>query len=58
MSVQPVAEIPQCVACYQMWLPRDTDHWQAYWASERADGELADDVLLFYCPACAQRHRP
>lgn len=55
MSAQPVADIPQCVGCYQMWLPRDTDHWQAYWVNNGVGDELAGEVLLFYCPACAKR---
>ena len=47
---QPVALIPRCVGCGELWLPRDTDHWQAHWAVD-----APRDDLLFYCPACAKR---
>ncbi|HET7555424.1 MAG TPA: hypothetical protein VFJ75_07210 [Gaiellaceae bacterium] len=45
----PVALIPRCVGCGQLWLPRDTDHRQAHWRS------TCWDDLLFYCSACAKR---
>ena len=50
MAEPAVVLIPKCVECDQMWLPWDTDRWQAYWID---DGP--DEVLLFYCAECAKR---
>jgi hypothetical protein len=40
MTAEPVAVIPQCEECKQVWLPDDGDRWQAYFDS--------DDELVFY----------
>jgi hypothetical protein len=43
----------QCVECKRVWLPMDTDRWQAYWLEEGPRPRL-----LFYCPACGEREFP
>ena len=50
MAEPTVLLTPKCIECDQIWLPWDTNRWQAYWID---DG--LEDVLLFYCAACAKR---
>jgi hypothetical protein len=47
VSAEQVALIPQCAECKRVWLPDDGDRWQAHFDT--------DDVLVFYCPECAER---
>ena len=47
MSAEQVALIPRCAECGERWLPDDEDHWRAYFDT--------GDVLIFYCPHCAER---
>jgi hypothetical protein len=46
VRAEQVALIPQCAECKRVWLPDDGDRWQAYFDT--------DDVLVFYCPECAE----
>ena len=47
MIAEAVAVIPQCAECREVWLPADTERWEAYWTD--------DDKLVFYCPECVER---
>jgi hypothetical protein len=47
---EQVAVTPQCEECREVWLPGGGERWSAYWIDERAE-----ERLLFYCPACADR---
>jgi hypothetical protein len=47
MSAEQVALIPRCAECGKVWLPVDEDRWRAYLDT--------DDVVVFYCPECAER---
>jgi len=47
---EPAVLIPRCIECDLMWLPWDTDRWQAHWVD---DGP--EELLLFYCAECAKR---
>jgi hypothetical protein len=49
VSAESVALIPQCAECGKVWLPAESERWEAY---------LTDDEppeLAFYCPECAAR---
>jgi hypothetical protein len=47
VSTEQVALIPRCPECGGTWLPDDEERWRAYFDT--------DDVLVFYCPGCAER---
>jgi RNase P subunit RPR2 len=47
VSAEQVALIPQCAECLKVWLPGDEERWRAYFDT--------NDVLIFYCPECAER---
>jgi hypothetical protein len=47
MAAEPVALIPACVECGDLWLPDDQDRWRACLDE--------DDGLVFYCAHCSER---
>jgi predicted RNA-binding Zn-ribbon protein involved in translation (DUF1610 family) len=47
VSAEQVALILRCAECGEVWLPADEDRWHAYFDT--------DDILIFYCPHCAER---
>lgn len=47
MSAEQVALIPRCAECLEVWLLDDEERCRAYLDTE--------DVLVFYCPECAER---
>lgn len=47
MSAEQVALIPQCAECLEVWMPGDEERWRGYLDT--------DDVLVLYCPKCAER---
>jgi hypothetical protein len=45
VSVESIALLPQCAECGKVWLPADSEHWEA---------DLTDDEppeVAFYCPS-------
>ena len=49
MRAEPVALVPWCTECSDLWMPDDKARWAAF---------LTDDEppeLAFYCPECAER---
>jgi hypothetical protein len=47
MPADPVALIPACAECGDLWLPDDVDRWRAFLDT--------DEALVFYCARCAER---
>jgi hypothetical protein len=47
VSTEQAARTLRCVECLDVWLPDDDDRWRAYLDT--------DDVVVIYCPDCAER---
>jgi hypothetical protein len=45
----PIATLPKCEECRELWLSDDHERWQAFWID---DGP--DEKLVFYCAECAE----
>jgi len=49
MRAEPVALMPLCAECSDLWMPDDEARWLAFLTDEEPPG------LAFYCPQCGDR---